>query len=93
MLSQHGLSIVVAAAGIAEMTRQEQRDLDIAIFVASLVPLITYVLMAGILWIILYRQLLRSRRVSVQSVLVATALIAPMFLLMKLVAVPYWWYG
>lgn len=92
MLNQLDFSIVIAAAGIAEMTHQEQREQDLAIRFASLVPLIMYVLVAGMFWSILYRGLLRSRRVSVQSVLVATTLIAPMILLVKLVAVPHWWY-
>ena len=82
---------VVAAAGIAEMTQQEQRELDFAIFVGSLIPLTTYAIIALVSWVVIYRQQIRSRRVSIQSLLVATALVAPTLLLAKFVAIPYWW--
>lgn len=84
--------MILAAAGLAEMTQQEQRELDIAIFVGSLVPLVFYLLIAGCCWIVLYRRCLRSKRLSLQSILVGTAFIAPTLLLAKLVAIPYWWY-
>ena len=81
---------LLAAAGLAELTAEESRELERALLLFLSTPFLLYCLCAFALLVFLFRKPARRRQLNVRSVLAILALLVSVGLVLLVPTFPFW---